>query len=174
MKAAAMPSLKSRSEGGMITLGKRLSWCRWRGRGLVLKPVVCRCGCVAREASWGRAQQRLFGRREQRMSNIVHRELLEEELKAVVRAGGYRSKREAVRHALEVLLAANPDLRIRTAVELYRHGKVTLARGAEVAGLELEAFKEKLAAEEIPLLVDESPEEVQAGADLIHRLRRAQ
>jgi predicted HTH domain antitoxin len=108
------------------------------------------------------------------MSNIVHRELLEEELKAVVRAGGYRSKREAVRHALEVLLAANPDLRIRTAVELYRHGKVTLARGAEVAGLELEAFKEKLAAEEIPLLVDESPEEVQAGADLIHRLRRAQ
>jgi hypothetical protein len=53
------------------------------------------------------------------MSKIVSLELFEDELRAVVRVGGYKSKK-AVGHALEVLLTANPDLRIRTAVELYR------------------------------------------------------
>lgn len=85
------------------------------------------------------------------MSHMVKLELLEEELQAVMRAGGYRSKQEAVRHALEVLLAANPDLHICTPIELYRRGKITLSRGAEMAGLELEAFKEKLAAAEVPI-----------------------
>jgi len=107
------------------------------------------------------------------MGNIVHLELLEEELKAVVRAGGYRSTREVVRHALETLLTANPRLRIRTAMELYRHSQVTLARGAEIAGVELETFKEQLAEAEIPIPVDEAPAEVRAGADLIQGLWKA-
>ena len=105
------------------------------------------------------------------MANIVSPELLEDELQAVVRAGGYRSEEEAVRHALEVLLAANPHLRTQTAVELYRQGKVTLSRAAEIAQLELETFKEKLAEKDLPMEVDETPDDVRAGADLIHRLR---
>lgn len=107
------------------------------------------------------------------MAKIVSLELLEDELRAVVRAGGYRSRKEAVGHALEVLLTANPHLRMSTAVELYHRRKVTLSRAAEVAGMELEAFKERLAKEGVPLRVDESPEEVRVGADLIHRLREA-
>ncbi len=107
------------------------------------------------------------------MTNILNKELLTDELKAVVRAGGYVSEEEAVRHALDVLLAANPDLRVNTAVELYHQGTVTLSRAAEIAQLELETFKEKLLEKDIPILVEEQPGEIDAGADLIHRLRTA-
>ena len=106
------------------------------------------------------------------ITSIISLELLEDELKAVVQAGDYKSKEEAISHALEVLLAANVPLRINTAVELYRQEKVTLARAAEIAGLELEAFKGRLAEREVPILIDEPPEEVRAGAELIRRRRQ--
>jgi predicted HTH domain antitoxin len=107
------------------------------------------------------------------MANIISLALLQDELGAVVQAGKYKSKEEAIGHALEVLLAANPPLRVKTAVELYRREKVTLTRAAEIAGLELETFKERLAERGVPIHIDEPPEEVRAGADLIHRQREA-
>lgn len=100
-------------------------------------------------------------------------ELLEDELNAVMHAGAYRSTEEAIGHALEVLLAANPQLRVNTAIELYRQGKVTLSRATEVAGLEWDSFKEKLSEQGVEISVDESPEDVRAGAALLHRLREA-
>jgi predicted HTH domain antitoxin len=108
------------------------------------------------------------------MANIVSLELLEDEIQALVRAGDYRSEKEVVEHALEVLLSAHPHLRINTAVELYRQNKVTLSRATEIAGLELETFKEKLAEHDVPIRVDESLQEIRSGADLIHRLRGTQ
>ena len=108
-----------------------------------------------------------------RMTSIISLELLEDELMAVVQAGDYTSKEEAIGHALEVLLAANVPLRINTAVELYRQEKVTLTRAAEIAGLELETFKARLAVQRVPIYVDEPPEEVRTGAELIHRRRQA-
>jgi len=104
------------------------------------------------------------------MSNLVSLDLLEDELSAVVQAGRYKSKRELIGHALEVLLMANPHLRLKTAVELYRREKATLSRGAEIAGLEFEAFKEQLAEKNVPILVDETPEEIRASAERIHKL----
>lgn len=105
------------------------------------------------------------------MAHIVSPELLEDALQAVVRAGRYRSEQEAVHHALEVLLAANPTLRTQTAIELYRRGKVTLSRAAEMAQLELETFKEQLVEKDLLLEVSETPDDVRAGADFIHHLR---
>jgi predicted HTH domain antitoxin len=105
------------------------------------------------------------------MPKIVSSELFEDGLEAVIRAGGYASKQEAVGHALEVLLAANPDLRRRTAIELYRHSKVTLSRAMEIADLELEAFKKALADNHVPIRVDEAPDDVRRGAEQVHRLR---
>jgi predicted HTH domain antitoxin len=102
---------------------------------------------------------------------IISIELLEDELKAIVQAGAYTSKEEVIGHALEVLLAAHEPLRIKTAVELYRQGTVTVTRAAEIAGLELEAFKDQLAAHKVSIPTDETPEEIQAGADQIRRLR---
>ena len=106
------------------------------------------------------------------MTNLLSPELLEDELGAVVRAGEYKSREEAIGHALEVLLAANPYLRINTAVELYRQRKVTLTRATEIAGLELETFKEHLIKHEVLIPTDESVEEISAGASLIHQLRQ--
>ena len=100
-------------------------------------------------------------------------ELLEDEIKAITQAGAYKSKEEVIGHALEVLLAANPQLRLNTAIELYRQDKVTLSRAAEVAGLEWDSFKEKLSERGIKVTVEESPDDVQAGAALIRRLRDA-
>jgi Arc/MetJ-type ribon-helix-helix transcriptional regulator len=107
------------------------------------------------------------------MAPIISLELLEDEIKAVVQAGAYNSKEEVIGHALEVLLAAYVPLRIDTAVELYRQGTVTIARAAEIAGLELEAFKDQLAEHNVPIQTDETPEEIHAGANLIRRLREA-
>ena len=59
-------------------------------------------------------------------------------------------------------------------MELYRHAKVTRARGADLAGLALETCKERLAEAQVPIRRDESPEEIRAGADLIDRLRKVQ
>lgn len=101
------------------------------------------------------------------MSTLLDSKRLDEELEAIVRAGAYPSKDEAVRHALEVLLLANPPLRLKTAIELYRSGKVTLARGAEIAGVGHEAFKEALTEAGIERIIDVEPDEVRSGARAI-------
>lgn len=106
------------------------------------------------------------------MTNLSSPELLEDEIGAVMRAGEYKSREDAIGHALEVLLAANPSLRINTAVELYRQSKVTLTRAAEIAGLELETFKECLVKHDVIIPIDESPEEISTGASLIQQLRK--
>ena len=105
------------------------------------------------------------------MVDVISQDLLDDELKAVVRVGGYKSEAEVVGHALEVLLVANPQLRINTAMELFRRSRITLTRAAEIAGLELEAFKQRLAEQGVSILVDEQADEVTAGVNLIHRLR---
>jgi predicted HTH domain antitoxin len=109
----------------------------------------------------------------QQMADILSLDLLEDELNAIMQAGGYRSREDTVVHALEVLLAANPQLRVSTAIELYRKGGVTLSRAVENSGLESESFKDKLVERDVPFRVDEPPEEIRAGAELIGHLRQA-
>ena len=91
--------------------------------------------------------------------NIVTEDLMDKELKAIIRAGGYRSEQAVVGHALEVLLTANPSLRLAAAVELYRSGEVTLARASEIGGVSMEAFKDHLAEKGIDRVIDISGKE---------------
>jgi predicted HTH domain antitoxin len=105
------------------------------------------------------------------MSRIVTPELLNDELQAVVRAGSYASKDDALQHALEVLLTANRELSLNTAIELYRRGKITLLRASEIAQVDLEAFKAALLERKIPISIDEPAADIRAGAELIHHLR---
>jgi predicted HTH domain antitoxin len=107
------------------------------------------------------------------MGDIVSLDLLEDELSAVTRAGGYSSREDAVAHALEVLLAANPQLRLNAAVELYRQDIVTLSRAAEISGIEIDSFKEELAERDVPIRADELLEDIRIGAELIGRLRQS-
>ena len=103
--------------------------------------------------------------------SIVTEDLLDKELKAILKAGGYGSEKAVVGHALEVLLAANPPLRLAMAVELYRTGEVTLERALEIGGLDVEAFKDHLAEKGIDRVVDASQKEIAEGVDRIKKYR---
>lgn len=103
---------------------------------------------------------------------IVTEDLLDKELKALCRVGGYRSEQAAVGHALEVLLAANPALRLGVAVELYSTGDVTLARAAEIGGVSVETFQEHLQKKGMARTIDFLKEEGVAGAGWIDPYRQ--
>jgi len=105
------------------------------------------------------------------MQGLVSVELLKDELESLVRAGYYPSAEEAIRHALEVLLTANPTLRRSVAVDLYTQGKMTLSRAAELAGVDAETFKQHLAEAGLFIEVDEPEDEVITGAKHIRQMR---
>ena len=104
---------------------------------------------------------------------IVTEDLIDKELKALVKVGGYRSEQALVGHALEVLLAANPTLRLVVAVELYGTGEVTLARASEIGGVSMETFKGNFHKEGMARSLDFSNEEVVAGAGRIDQYRKS-
>ncbi len=64
-----------------------------------------------------------------------------DEVDVLVEAGVYPSKEELLEEAIRALLRSRPELRQAMAVALYRQGRVSLARAAEIAGLNQEAFK---------------------------------
>lgn len=66
------------------------------------------------------------------------------EIDSLVSSGRFASKSDVVRTALRVLLERNPEYRIDVAVELFRRNKVSLGRGAEIARMNREEFKEVL------------------------------
>jgi predicted HTH domain antitoxin len=57
------------------------------------------------------------------------------ELAALIKAGVFRSKREAVAEALRLMFATRPQLRLEVAIQLFKDDAVTLGRAAELAGL---------------------------------------
>ena len=65
-------------------------------------------------------------------------------IEAGANVGSYRDENEFVREAINTLLAANKDLRIDLAVELYKKGKISLGRAAEIADLNYNEIKEEL------------------------------
>lgn len=54
------------------------------------------------------------------MNALLNPDLLDEEIDAIVHVGAYADSRELIKHALEVLLLANPVLQRGVAVKLYR------------------------------------------------------
>lgn len=60
--------------------------------------------------------------------------VLEKEVDAVVRAGLYRTREDAVGEAANLLLAERHGVRVEAAIELSREGEVSLSRATEMAG----------------------------------------
>jgi predicted HTH domain antitoxin len=81
------------------------------------------------------------------------------ELNALVKAGIFRSRTEAVKEALRVLFATRPQLSVEAAVQLYREGEVTLGRAAEIAGITRWEFETLLADRGIARSVTSDPTE---------------
>jgi len=84
---------------------------------------------------------------------------VEEELNALLRADIYRSKDDVISDAVRALLTLKPGLRIEIAVDLYRNGKVTLWKAADIAASSMEEFKDVLASRSIKIAVSGSKEE---------------
>lgn len=67
------------------------------------------------------------------------------DLDAIAAAGGYDDTDAVVEEAVRELLRRRPELRLSLAVEKYRTGAVSCNRGAELAGVSTESFKQELA-----------------------------
>lgn len=71
-----------------------------------------------------------------------------EDTDEIIEAGGrissYGSEDEFMRDAINTLLAANKDLRLELAIELYEEEKISLGRAAEISGLDHEKMKDEL------------------------------
>jgi predicted HTH domain antitoxin len=91
----------------------------------------------------------------------------EEEINSLIRTKSYASKDEVISDALRALLVLKPGLKTEIAVDLYKTGKVSLWKAADIAGMSLEEFKELLASRSIKIEVGGSTEES------LERLRKA-
>ena len=81
------------------------------------------------------------------------------ELNALVKAGVFRNRSEAVKEALRLLFASRPQLNVEAAIQLYREGQVTLGRAAEIAGITRWEFETLLADRGITRSVTSDPTE---------------
>jgi predicted HTH domain antitoxin len=67
------------------------------------------------------------------------------ELSALVKAGIFRNKTEAIKEALRLLFVTRPQLSVEAAIQLYKEEEVTLGRAAEMAGITRWEFETLLA-----------------------------
>ena len=87
----------------------------------------------------------------------------EMQLKALLKAGIFRSRGEAIEEAVRTLFTTRPQLKVEAAVQLFREGEVTLGRAAEIAGLTRWEFDTLLADRGITRVVEcDSAEELES------------
>ncbi len=66
---------------------------------------------------------------------------MNEEINALINSGYYDNRSELVRDALRMFLAKKGENRLVAAIELYKEGKITISRAAEIAGIDFETMK---------------------------------
>ena len=76
------------------------------------------------------------------------------QLNALLKAGIFHSRGEAIEEAFRMLFAVRPQLRVEAAIQLFREGEVTLGRAAEIAGLTRWELEMILADREIVRVVE--------------------
>ncbi len=87
------------------------------------------------------------------------------ELKLIKKTGLYRDEGEFIKDAVNTLLSARKDVRESLAIELYKEGKISLGRFAELISLSYEESKELLASKKIKIRRgSKTPEEMRKGA----------
>jgi hypothetical protein len=85
--------------------------------------------------------------------------VLEQELDAVVKAGLFRNREEALTEAVNVFFAVRPALRLAAAIELFKDGQASLSRAAEMAGTDVITFGKVLADRGVPVVTECDPPE---------------
>ena len=96
-----------------------------------------------------------------------------DEIAAIVRAGCFSSEEDALREAVQTLLAVNPHLRREAAIRRYLDEEITLGRAAELAGMTRWRFRELLTQRGIPMEIEaRSAKELDASVEGIRKRRR--
>ena len=91
------------------------------------------------------------------------------ELAALIKAGVFRSKREAVAESLRLMFASRPQLRLEAAIQLFKDEAVTLGRAAELAGMTRWEFEAVLADRGIERVVScGAAEELERQVESLH------
>lgn len=85
--------------------------------------------------------------------------VMEAEIEAVIKAGYYSSKSEVVKDALRLLFETRKELKVASAIELYKNGEISLGKAAEIAGVTVVGFKELLASRGIYRELEVEPTE---------------
>ncbi len=85
--------------------------------------------------------------------------VMEAEIEAVIKAGYYSSKSEVVKDALRLLFETKKELKVASAVEMYKNGEISLGKAAEIAGVTVVEFKELLASRGIYRELEVEPTE---------------
>ncbi|MGM0406291.1 MAG: UPF0175 family protein [Thermoplasmatota archaeon] len=75
------------------------------------------------------------------MVSVSLPEKMNEEIKALIESGYYDNRSELVRDALRSFFARKSEMRLVSAVELYRQEKITISRAAEIAGVDFETMQ---------------------------------
>ena len=79
---------------------------------------------------------------------------IENEIRALVKGGYFRSKDSFIEESVKYMLVSRSDLKINAAVEMYRSKDVSLAKAAEVAGMSIFEFKDILKTRGIKMVVE--------------------
>lgn len=98
-------------------------------------------------------------------------EVMSDEIAALVKAGFYSSKSDVAKDALRCLFEHKPNLKITAAVELYKEGKISVGRAAEIAEISTPDFTEILAERGVARIIESTPEDIKRGLDIIKKAR---
>lgn len=97
--------------------------------------------------------------------------VLDELNEILISTGKYASRKELIEDALRALLRDKPELRRDAAIYLYKNERISLSRGAEVCGLNIEDFKELLREKDIKIKIPSIPsEEIDREVEVILNL----
>jgi len=96
-----------------------------------------------------------------------------DDVNVLVQEGLYKDQKTLLQDALRALLRSKPELRHQMALGRYKQGDISLARAAEIAGVDQESFKDLLRETGIPSRVNPIDQEtLQQEVEQLLQLRK--
>lgn len=97
--------------------------------------------------------------------------LMEDEIEALIDAGYYSSKSDVVKDAIREMLEKNKNLRIAAAIEMYKRGKISIGRAAEIADVNLEEFKQAMKDRGIKIVLEHDRKMMRDADKIMKKMR---
>ncbi len=98
-------------------------------------------------------------------------ELDKKRIDALVKSGFYSSKSDVVKDALRYMFEHKKNLNIAAAVEMYKHGEISLGKAAEIADMGIIEFKEGLTSHGYKRIVRATVKETRKADEILAKMR---